>query len=188
MPTLNRLLALSALVLSVGSFAAPSIPNSLRGVELASGKEIERTLSASTKPTVIVFVSARCPCSRSHEKELTTLAKDFPGVDFVGINSNVDEGLELSKKHFVESALGFPVLKDPKAEIANSFGALKTPHVFVVDAGGHKILYQGGVTDAHKADDASKHYLREVLKEVAAGRPAPLAESKSLGCYIKRSL
>src|SRR5687768_10220560 len=79
------------------------------------------------KTTAVVFLSARCPCSVSHEVKLNQLHKEFPEVTFVGIHSNADEERSLGSSHFKASGLPFPVLRDHGSALANRFGALTPP-------------------------------------------------------------
>lgn len=179
-------LALVLGLVSVLASAAVNPPSSLKGVDLSAGGKKEIALQKSDKPTVVVFMSSKCPCSKSHEAELKAMAKEFPTIQFVGVQSNSDETEEKGSEHFKAAALGFPVIFDPKSKIADAFNAEKTPHVYVVAAGGKEILYQGGVTDAHRANQAKIFYLKDALSAITAGKKPAVAEAKALGCYIKR--
>lgn len=153
------------------------------------GEKIEAIkLSAAPKATVVAFLSARCPCSASHEVALKTLAEQYAGkgFQFVGIHSNADEDTTLTRAHFAEAKLPFAILEDSSdASLADAFGAIKTPHVFVVSPQGD-ILYQGGVDNSKSLDRASKHYLKEVLAALDAGKEAPVKLARTLGCAITR--
>lgn len=186
MSLLNRFAPLSFVLVSASAFAVAHPPATLQGVDLSAGTKKEVSLAKSTKPTVVIFMSSKCPCSKSHEAELKAMATEFPGAQFVGVQSNSDETEAKGMEHFKSAALGFPVIHDPKSKIADSFGAEKTPHVYIVAAGGKEVIYQGGVTDAHRANQAKVFYLKETLAALAQGKKVPQAETKALGCYIKR--
>ena len=140
---------------------------------------------AEAKPTVVVFLSAKCPCSESHEPTLAQLSKEFPAFRFVGVHSNMDEDVPMARRHFAKAALPFPIIQDNHARIASELGAFKTPHAFIFSPTG-EILYTGGVDNSHFAERASKHYLKEALLAVAAGREPAEKENRTLGCIIKR--
>lgn len=143
-------------------------------------------VSKPGKTTAFVFLSAKCPCSSGHEEKLKELAQTYsPEIQFTGIHSNADESSELAREHFKESNLGFPVIEDPQAKIADELGALKTPHVFLISAEG-KILFQGGVDDSKNAAESKTQYLKDALEDVKAGREPKVATARSLGCVIKR--
>lgn len=159
----------------------------LTGLEIYSHKSIEVDLTKPKQATVISFLSAKCPCSASHETKLKELNTEFQkdGFEFVAVHSNIDEEDTLTLNHFKESVLNFPIIQDRNSEIANSFGALKTPHVFIVNPKG-KILYQGGVDDSHQANLAKNNYLRDALIAIKAGKIPEINETRTLGCVIKR--
>lgn len=170
-------LTLFALLATSPSWAA------IEGHNLFDNKKQE--LQAGKKGTVLVFLSAKCPCSNSHVEILKQLAKDYPHFNFAAIHSNSDESLADARNYFEAAALPFPVLQDEKAKLADQFKALKTPHTFLLSPEG-KILYSGGVTNSAVAGSADRQYLREALSDIEAGREVKLSEGRSLGCIIKR--
>lgn len=145
--------------------------------------------NAEHKAKVLVFVSARCPCSAGHEPVMRELAREFgpQGFEFEGIHSNADETAEESKTHFAAAKLGFPVTEDPQSRLADQYGANRTPHAFVVSPTG-KILFQGGIDDSKVSGRAKRSYLREALEAIAAGKSVEVSEARSLGCVIRRPL
>jgi len=157
--------------------------------DIVSGQSVElnaNTLKAN-KATVLLFLSARCPCSNSHVseiKDLNTLFKDQ--IRFIGIHSNQNENALESKKYFTQIELGFPVLEDSDAIIADRYKAFKTPHVFVLDSRG-EVIYRGGVSSSQHFDSHVKKYLRDVLTDINQGQAPRMSESKSLGCVILRT-
>ena len=157
--------------------------------DIVSGQSVE--LDANTlkmkKATVLLFLSARCPCSNSHVdeiKDLHILFKDQ--IRFIGVHSNQNENALEAKKYFNQIDLGFPVLKDTDAIIADRYKAFKTPHVFVLDSRG-EIIYRGGVSSSQHFDSSVKKYLRDVLTDINQGQAPRMSESKSLGCVILRT-
>jgi peroxiredoxin len=178
---------IALLILGTTAQAQTPAPLSFSGTDVVQGTKTTIALKASPQPTVVVFVSALCPCSAAHEDALRDLAKEFQaaGVRFVGIHSNQNESPEKTREHFGATKLGFPVLQDPGAAIADQLGALKTPHAFVLNSDG-KILYQGGVDDSHEAATAKKFHLRDALLALLQGKPVPAARTRALGCMISR--
>lgn len=136
---------------------------------------------------VVVFLSAKCPCSDSHVAELKLLSKDYPDVRFVGVNSNIDETPELSKAYFEKAGFDFPILKDKNALLADRYSALKTPHAFVIGSDGI-VLYQGGVSSSKRFETAERKYLREALVNIQKGEPVKTPEGRTLGCAITREV
>ena len=143
-------------------------------------------LSATDGIRVVVFLSARCPCSVSHETVLKDLYRDYSprGVGFLGVHSNVDEDAAMTQEHFKASALPFAVIQDSEAKWADRFGALKTPHVYVYQ--GEQLMYQGGVDDSRVSTNAKRNYLKEALANLTQGKVPEVKEARALGCRIKR--
>ncbi len=149
------------------------------------GAESQIPPPRTQKGAVIVFLSARCPCSRSHEKPLRELSRDFPRWQFIGVHANADETAIEARTHFKQEPLGFPLIEDAERKLLLRFNALKTPHVFVLNPQG-EILYRGGVDDASLAAEAKRSYLREALEALEKGNPPPARETRTLGCRIAR--
>lgn len=141
--------------------------------------------SEGKKGLVVVFLSAKCPCSDSHVAELKSLAKDYPEFKFVAVNSNTDETMEQSQEYFKRVQFEFPVVKDKNLEIADRFKAFKTPHAFVVSEKGD-IVYQGGVSSSRQFATADRKFLREALVNLHDGKAVATPESRTLGCVITR--
>jgi alkyl hydroperoxide reductase subunit AhpC len=167
--------------------AQASVPQEIAGLDLVSKKSVSIPLTTSGKNTVLVFLSAVCPCSASHEPVLKKLSEEFGSANFrfIGIHSNSDEDIWVAQEHFRKAGISFPVIQDAGAKLADAFGALKTPHVFVLGTKGD-VLYQGGVDDSSDAARAKKPYLRDALASIQAGKAPSVRETRSLGCAIKR--
>ena len=144
-------------------------------------------LSQPARGHVLVFLSARCPCSASHEKKLRELAHEFTpqGFTFTAIHSNSDEPEAFAREHFAKLDLGFPIREDAGSKLADALGALKTPHAYIISSDG-RLLYQGGVDDSTIADNSKSQFLRDALTDLKQGREPQLAQARSLGCIIKR--
>ena len=144
-------------------------------------------LSEEKPVTVVLFLATQCPIANDYAERIVALVKayDAKKVQFIGINSNkqekVEEILAYSKKYGFE----FPVLKDPENKIADYFGARRTPEVFLLDAG-RVLRYAGAVDNSPK--EPTKHYLKDALDLVIAGKDIPKASKKTraVGCTIKR--
>jgi len=168
------------------SAAAFSCSNkSLNGVDLRTGKLFESDKNPAAKGKVVVFLSAKCPCSRSHESSLRELASEFSEFSFIGVHSNKDEDEGLSSLYFRESGLNFPIVQDKEARLANDFGAMKTPHAFIVGPKG-ECLFNGGVDDTKDSSKAQKFYLRQALIDIKSGKEPEQKSARTLGCTIMR--
>ncbi len=170
-------------LLLVMRFAASA--HAFTAKDILTGKETEFPM-AGKKATVVVFLSAKCPCSNSHEASLKKLSEKYSskGFQFVGVHSNQDENDVMTKSHFKGSALPFSVVADPGAKVADELKALKTPHVFVYK--NNEIVFQGGVDDSADAGSAKQKFLESALNEIDQGKPVTVSKVRTLGCAIKR--
>lgn len=164
-------------------FAASLASAALTGKDLLTGQTTD--IAPGGKGTVLVFLSARCPCSNSHVAALRSLAKEFKAFSFVAVHSNVDESPDEAKVYFKGADLPFTVLQDEGTKIADEYKALKTPHAFILSPEG-RILYKGGVTNSNRAEKADQFFLREALTDIQADRPVKVSEGRALGCNISR--
>lgn len=135
------------------------------------------------KALVIAFLSTECPCSIAHEKYLSQYAREFTDFEFIVYNSNLSEDQKVIESHYVK----FPiqVIKDSDQKIANMMGALKTPHIFILDKKGQEI-FNGGVTDTRSPNEKSRFYLKEALLAIQKGELPNTKQVRTLGCTIKR--
>ena len=146
-----------------------------------------KDLSHEKKATVVMFISTECPVSNHYNERIVALHNDYKdqGVQFIGINSNKNESVEEMAEHNKTNKFDFVVLKDLRNEIADKFGARRTPEVYLLDE--KRILrYRGAIDNSQK--DPETHYLRETLDLVVAGTEIPeeLKKTKAFGCTIKR--
>jgi hypothetical protein len=158
----------------------------LKGTELLTSKPVQiSTQFSDKKGLVVVFLSAKCPCSNSHVKVLNELSKKYPKFRFVAFHSNSDETIREAQDYFQKNPLNFQVLKDKNSKTADALKAYKTPHAFILNQKG-EIVYKGGVTDSSTAERASRNYLEEALADINQDIPIRLAEGRTLGCVIMR--
>lgn len=174
------------IILSLFAIALPVRAAVIQGPDLLTGEELKIAIeSPKKKGTVVVFISAKCPCSTSHQKHLNELAQKFTDFEFVGVHSNSDEPLEFSRER-LKGQVNFRIVQDKNAAIADEYKAFKTPHVFVFNNEG-KSLYRGGVSSSADFARSEKFFLQEALEDLQAGRPVRLAEGRTLGCMITRT-
>ncbi|NBV50783.1 thioredoxin family protein [bacterium] len=165
------------------------VQHPIQGTDLRTGKLIEVGIGKrgfSKKGAVVVFLSANCPCSRSHEPVIEKLSQEFPEFDFLAVHANQDEPLEEAKAYFKTAQLTVPVIRDTGAQLANELKALKTPHAYVIGPQG-QCWFEGGVDDTRNAQKAKEHYLRNALTAVRAGKEPAEKNVRTLGCVISRS-
>jgi peroxiredoxin len=152
------------------------------------GKEI--SLDAALKQNryaVVMFIATRCPVSNAYNTRMQDLQEKFSGrkIAFIGINANQAETADEVRDHAKEHKFGFPVVKDPNNVIADAYGALVTPEIFVVDSA-RKLLYHGRIDDNRKEEKVESRDLANALDALLAGKPVSADQQRAFGCSIKR--
>jgi peroxiredoxin len=158
----------------------------------AAGKT--RTLAefADRKMLAVVFIGTECPLANLYLPELMDLAQrhQADGLGVVLVNSNEADTTEEIAAHAKEFGITVPVLCDREHKVADLFGAVRTPEVFLLDAK-RVVRYEGRIDDRygyfHKREDANRYDLEEAIKEVAAGKPVSVPATEVAGCMISRS-
>lgn len=172
-----------------GALSFSCIHHPIQGTDLRTGQSVEVGIGKpdfSKKGAVVVFLSANCPCSKSHEPVIEKLSQEFTDFDFVAVHANQDEPLEKAKAYFKTAQLTIPVIRDVGAQLANELKALKTPHAYVIGPQG-QCWFEGGVGDTRNAQKAKEHYLRNALTALRGGKEPAEKTVRTLGCVISRS-
>jgi hypothetical protein len=94
------------------------------------------------------------------------------------------DSTEASAKRVAAGDFAGPYLRDEPQTLTRTFGAEKTPDVFVVDRAG-TLVYRGAPDAGYDDESHAASYLREALDDVLAGRPVARPATPPLGCGIK---
>lgn len=112
-------------------------------------------------------------------------------IGMVLVNSNEakrtgDDSLAEMKNHARNAGYTVPYVVDRGSKLANNFGARTTPHVYLFDAD-MTLVYCGLIDDnVNSSAEVNEHYLEEAIDRLAAGKKIKTAETKAVGCSIKR--
>ncbi len=140
------------------------------------------------KLLVLVFTCNHCPVAKAYESRLIALQKgyDAKGVQFVAVNVNniPADRLDEMKVRAKEKGFNFPYLYDASQKMGHDYGAMVTPHVFLLDRE-RKIAYIGAVDDNMQPTQVKDSYLRDALDALLAGKKPPQAKTTAVGCGIK---
>jgi peroxiredoxin len=137
---------------------------------------------------VLVFWSAECPVSTEYDVFFNGLLDRYAveRIVVLGIDSNVNYDQDTIASATTERGVRFPVLRDTDAKIADYFGALTTPHVYIVDAES-RLAYAGAVDDrTFRQPEATVNYVDQALEAIVAGQTPPITETQPYGCTIVR--
>jgi peroxiredoxin len=140
------------------------------------------------KIIIINFWSAECPHSERTDHYIVSLLESWNGeVELFSIAANRNESLELLE--LVAVTRGLPrILVDAEGQVADLYGAITTPHVFILDREGI-LRYQGAVDNITFRKRESTHFfLQEAVEALLAGRLPQPAETPAYGCAIVREI
>ncbi len=139
---------------------------------------------------VVVFTCNSCPYAVDYEERINELAKRHAGpasrVAVVAINANLipEDSLSAMKKRAESRGFVFPYLFDESQEVPKSFGALRTPEVFLLDKA-RQILYMGAIDDNTDADQVEVRYLEDAINAALAETEIAITETPPVGCLIR---
>jgi peroxiredoxin len=140
----------------------------------------------------VVFMCNHCPYVSLYLERLKQIQQTFGdrGFTLIGINPNDAEqfpadSFEKMKEFVAAQGVNFPYLRDVTQDVAQTFGAEKTPHVFLVDQAG--VLRYGGAIDdnAQDAQAVGKQFLHDAIEQVLGGQVAQPTETRPVGCSVK---
>ncbi|MFO8014424.1 MAG: thioredoxin family protein [Phycisphaerae bacterium] len=144
------------------------------------------------KIVVLVFTCNHCPFAKAYQDRLIQIQKDYGPKDVqvvaVNVNNLPADRLPAMKERAKEKKYNFPYLYDPTQKIGHDYGAKVTPHVFILGKAtekGREVEYIGAIDNNMKADKADKHYVRDALDALLAGKEPPVEEAKPFGCSVK---
>lgn len=146
------------------------------------------------KGFIVIFTCNHCPFSVLYEDriiELDKMSKE-KGYPVIAINPNdivayPEDGPEPMKVRAKEKGFTFPYLYDETQEVAVAFGALKTPHVFLLNKEdkGLVLKYTGAIDDSTQGDDIEEKYVSMAIDAIQNGKEVKPNATKAIGCSVK---
>ncbi|WP_353720555.1 redoxin domain-containing protein [Dyadobacter sp. 676] len=205
----NSLLAIVLCFTVFGLFAADQ-PETLKiGAQApdfnlpgVDGKRYSLKSFANADILAIVFTCNHCPTAQAYEERIKKLTSDYKArkVAVVAISSNdpkailldelgytdMSDSYEEMKIRAKDMAYNFPYLYDgDDQKTALAYGPVATPHIFIFDKE-RKLQYNGRIDDVEKPTGTPKnHDARNAIEALLAGKPAPVATTKTFGCSMK---
>jgi peroxiredoxin len=185
----------------VGAFLIAAAPASNRDVATAVGSPApDFTLEDqdgskvslsdfSGKVVVLEWFNGDCPYVQRHyeEETMAKLSSKYKDKEVVwlAINSTHYATKEQNKEWKEKYNLLYPILSDNSGEVGKLYAAKTTPHMYIIDKTG-ELVYAGGIDDDPGGDSQERNnYVKKALKEVLAGNPVSIPESKPYGCSVK---
>src|SRR5690554_1527794 len=141
---------------------------------------------------VIFFTCNHCPYVIGSDEVTRATANKYASHDvkFVAINSNSkntyeEDSFENMVKRMEEHKFPWVYLRDQTQEVAQAYGALRTPHFYVFDEE-RKLVYTGRALDNPRdPSKATVNDLENALSELIAGKKISKPITNPIGCNIK---
>ncbi len=153
-------------------------------------------LPKAEKGIILIFTCNHCPYSVKYEDRIIELDKKYSpkGFPVLAINSNdpisyPDDSYENMIKRHKKKKFTFPYVFDETQQVAKTYGAEKTPHVYLLQKnadGKYTVKYIGAIDDNPENSKAVKiKYVENAIEELIAGKEISTKQTKAIGCSIK---
>lgn len=157
-----------------------------------NGEQASLTLSdIKDDVVVLVFLANHCPAVVAVEDRLNEFTEEYKdkGVRVVGVcvdNKNQGDKLPAIKKRVADKndgKINYVYGHDESQAIGKAYGAVATPTFVVLDKD-RKVAYLGAFDDNQKEEKASKHYVKDAVDALLAGKTPAVTETQAKGCGI----
>lgn len=160
-----------------------------------NGKMVSLKDYSAAKGFIVVFTCNHCPYSKAYEQRIMELDKKYASLGYpvIAINPNDpnydnDDSFANMVKRSNDRNYTFPYLVDETQNIAKTYGATRTPHVYLLQKSGTtlEVAYIGAIDDnSEDASAAQKHYVEDAVNALAKGQKPLVTSAKAIGCTIK---
>jgi peroxiredoxin len=160
------------------------------------GKYVSLADFDEAKGYIVVFTCNGCPYAKAYQDRIIALDKKYKSIGYpvVAINPNdidlkSDDNLEAMKKRADEKGFTFPYLKDANYEVYKTYGATRTPHIYLLEkeSGDLIVKYIGTIDDNYQdASAVQEAYLANAVDALIAGMDPNPNSTKAIGCSIKQ--
>ena len=159
------------------------------------GKMVSMADYKNAKGFIVVFTCNHCPFSKKYENRINALNKKYEkaGYPVIAINPNDASQHEIDnfegmQKRAKEKKFTFPYLHDETQQVAHTYGATKTPDIFILQREGKDLIvkYTGAIDDNSDDEKAvTQKYVENAVDALLQGQPVAVNATKAVGCSIK---
>ena len=151
-----------------------------------SGKEISLNEIKTQKGLLVIFSCNTCPYVKLSAGRIKEYS-DYCQANSIGcaiVNSNEaqrneDDSFAEMVKYYASQQLKCAYTVDEKSQLANAFGATRTPQCFLFNTTG--LIYKGAIDDNVKDPAAVKdHYLKSALTSLLKNEAPKTQQTKSM--------
>ena len=183
--------------ISIASYAGYKPGDEVKDFSLKSTDNTMISLNGyrNAKGFIVVFTCNHCPFAKLYQERMNAMnsAYSAKGIYLLAVSSNdviavPEDNFEEMTKRAHEQHYNFPYLFDETQEVARAFGAVKTPHAFVIfkENGKWIVKYSGSVDDNGAEPEKVKNaFVRNAVDALLRNEPVTVTTTKSVGCAIK---
>ncbi|WP_299767588.1 thioredoxin family protein [uncultured Dokdonia sp.] len=208
MKTLKILTAIAVVVI-LSAFVVKSInPNKVGGngygvgdvaadisLKNIDGRYVSYSDYTDAKGFIVIFTCNTCPFSVANEDRIIALDAKYKNLGYpvIAINPNnpavkPGDSFDAIKQRAKEKGFTFPYLFDEGQKVYPTYGATKTPHVYLLQKTdkGNVVKYIGAIDDnSRNANAVKEKYLENAVDALLTGKTIEVTETKAIGCSIK---
>lgn len=170
-----------------------SLPLATVKMKDISGKEISLDGAKKQNGLLVMFSCNTCPYVVKNQARTKAVAEYAlqHNVGVILLNSNEanrdsDDSFDAMKAYAKEQGYKWYYTVDKNSQLADAFGASRTPEVFLFNKEG-KLVYKGAIDD-NPSDESNvkREHLKAAIDEQVSGKEVSMKQSRSVGCGIKR--
>lgn len=158
-----------------------------------SGKQVSMKDAKKENGVLVMFSCNTCPYVVKNQERTIAISEfaDKMKIGVIILNSNEayrgeDDSYAAMQAYAKEQNYKWNYVVDKNHEVADAFGANRTPECFLFDKN-LVLAYHGAIDDSPSDVTAvNRVHLQEAMKEMVSGKEVAVKESKSVGCTIKR--
>lgn len=147
------------------------------------------------KGFIVIFTCNECPIAKLYEDRIIELNKEYAkkGYPVIAVNPNdhdlsPNDSFDKMKIRSMEKGFDFPYLFDEDHVVNKTYGATKTPHIFLLNKKEKDLVvsYIGAIDDnARNPEKVKNHYLASAIDALISGSKPDPDFTKAVGCAVK---
>lgn len=202
-----KVLVLFAVVVLISAFAVNTIKTNVGSgyaigdiaddfeLKNVDGNMVSMADYNTAKGFIVIFTCNTCPFSVANEDRIIALDTKYKNIGYpvIAINPNnpdlkPGDSFDEMKVRAKTKGFTFPYLFDEGQKVYPSYGATKTPHVYLLQKTekGPMVKYIGAIDDNSRNAAAVKtKFLENAVDALLAGKKIEITTTKAIGCSIK---
>ncbi|MBS1918870.1 MAG: thioredoxin family protein [Bacteroidetes bacterium] len=170
------------------------IPNPELKMKNIDGSDISFKEAMNKNGLLVMFSCNTCPVVKGYQPRCNEICKYAISnqIGVILLNSNEayrknGDSFDDMKAYGHNNNYTWSYVVDKNSEMANVFGATRTPECFLFNKDG-KLVYHGAIdNNSNSEEQVTRKHLAIAIDEMIAGKEILVTETRSVGCSIKRN-